>query len=219
MVRPPILHRFAVSRRGISVICRSFGLVDSHNPPFVVRSTPSARLPPDDPLSLQVLGALLEGSRLGPSFHRFAHRCASSCHELVDLRARPHRAGRSRQGGPSPAGRWRRVGRRSRRRRTRRGRRRTGTSMKPSASTGGVGAADIARERRNACSAARMSSERVSNSPFATNESTSWSSLRLHRRAIRASSVPPRRSSASCDDADFRPGALSNTATHRHANY
>jgi hypothetical protein len=91
--------------------------------------------------------------------------------------------------------------------------------MKPSASTAGAGAADKARERRNACSADRISSERVENSPDETNESTSWSSLRLHRSAMRASSDASREGSAARERADFPSGALSNTAKNSQVNF
>src|SRR5208283_4969803 len=90
--------------------------------------------------------------------------------------------------------------------------------MRPSASTAGVGAVDIARERRNACSAARMSSDRVENSPFTTNESTSWSSLRLHRRAMRASSGSSPRA-ASEEARDARREALSNTVEQKDGKF
>src|SRR5580658_941364 len=90
--------------------------------------------------------------------------------------------------------------------------------MKPSASTAGAGAADKARERRKACSADRISSDRVAYSPDVTNESTSWSSLRLHRSAMRASSVASWGGSLAFGRAGLPSGALSNTAKDFQVN-
>ena len=62
-----------------------------------------------------------------------------------------------------------------------------------------------------------MSSDRLSNSPLLTNVSKSWSSLRLHRRAIRSSSGGRRDGRFGTEASVLVSGVLSNTAERGYA--